>query len=133
EQPDMKADPRYATQDDRLKHRPTLTARLAGIFATRGSQAWLRVLEKAGVPAGPIYKMDEVFADPQVEHLGIAVRVPDKNGGGLTLVGQPFELSRTPAQFNSLLGEAGADNDELLKTLGFDQAEIDALRQERAI
>lgn len=133
EQPDMKADPLYATQDDRLKHRPTLTARLADIFATRGSQAWLQVLEKAGVPAGPIYKMDEVFADPQVEHLGIAVRVPDQNGGDLTLVGQPFELSRTPAQFKSLLGEAGADNDELLKTLGFDQAEIDALRQARVI
>jgi formyl-CoA transferase len=68
-----------------------------------------------------------------VQHLGIAVQVPDRDGGGLTLVGQPFELSRTPAQFNSLLGDAGADNDELLKSLDYDQAEIDALRQKRVI
>lgn len=131
--PELTDDPRYATQDLRLQNRPALTAKLAEIFATRGSQEWLRALEEVGVPAGPIYKMDEVFADPQVQHLGIAVQVPDQNGGALTLVGQPVELSRTPARFTSLLGEAGADNDEILKAIGFEKAEIDALRRERVI
>jgi crotonobetainyl-CoA:carnitine CoA-transferase CaiB-like acyl-CoA transferase len=93
----------------------------------------LQALEKAGVPAGPIYKMDEVFADPQVKHLGIAVQVPSERGEVVTLVGQPIGLSRTPAEFKRLLPDAGADNEAILGELGFDTAAIDGLRKEHVI
>ncbi len=132
-QPELKNDPLYATQEIRFKNRPALTAKLSEVFATRTSQAWLQALEEVGVPAGPIYKMDEVFADPQVRHLGMAVQVPGKDGAGLTLVGQPIGLSRTPAHFTGLLAEAGADNDDILKAIGLAEADIDALRRERVI
>jgi crotonobetainyl-CoA:carnitine CoA-transferase CaiB-like acyl-CoA transferase len=85
--PELRDDPRYATQDDRFKNRPALNALLAGIFVTRASADWLAALENVGVPAGPIYMMNEVFADPQVQHLGIAVSVPktpNSDTGGLT-------------------------------------------------
>jgi crotonobetainyl-CoA:carnitine CoA-transferase CaiB-like acyl-CoA transferase len=106
---------------------------LAAIFKTRKSAEWLSLLEKAGVPAGPIYKMDEVFADPQVQHLGIAA--PVKNGAGkpVALVGQPIDLSRTPAAITRLLPEAGADNETVFGDLGLTPAEIETLRKERAI
>jgi crotonobetainyl-CoA:carnitine CoA-transferase CaiB-like acyl-CoA transferase len=131
--PEMTNDPLYATQDLRLKNRTALKAKLADIFATRRSKEWLRTLEQAGVPAGPIYKMDEVFADPQVQHLGIAVPVPNESGADVTLVGQAVELSRTPARLKSLLPAAGSDNDRILGELGLDNATIEDLRRAQVI
>jgi crotonobetainyl-CoA:carnitine CoA-transferase CaiB-like acyl-CoA transferase len=134
--PELRDDPRYATQDVRLKNRPALNALLAGIFITRPSAEWLAALENAGVPAGPIYMMNEVFADPQVQHLGMAVQVPKapgSDGAGLTLVGQAVDLSRTPSAFTRLLPDAGADNDDILKTIGLNKEERDALRRDRVI
>jgi crotonobetainyl-CoA:carnitine CoA-transferase CaiB-like acyl-CoA transferase len=131
--PELQDDSLYATLDLRFKNRPSLNAKLAEVFATRRSADWLQALEKAGVPAGPIYKMDEVFADPQVKHLGIAVQVPSERGEVVTLVGQPIGLSRTPAEFKRLLPDAGADNEAILGELGFDTAAIDGLRKEHII
>ena len=125
--------PDYATQDDRFRNRSALNAKLADIFITRTSQEWLARLEEAGVSAGPIYKLDEVFADPQVQHLGIAVPVSQEGNSKTTLVGQPIDLSRTPAGIVSLLPEPGANNDEILKELGLGQAEIDVLREEKVL
>ncbi|MDO8876706.1 MAG: CaiB/BaiF CoA-transferase family protein [Pseudolabrys sp.] len=134
--PELPDDSRFATQDVRLKNRPALNALLATIFATRPSAEWLSALEQVGVPAGPIYMMNEVFADPQVQHLGIAVQVPttpDRADAGLTLVGQPIDLSRTPPAYRGLLPKAGADNDDVLKKIGLNDSELDALRRERVI
>lgn len=130
---DMQADPDYATQEQRFKNRPRLMEKLAGIFAARRSGEWLDQLEQAGVPAGPIYKMDEVFEDPQVKHLGIAVPVKTEAGKDVALVGQPIELSRTPAKISRLLPEAGADNEAIFGELGLALSEIERLRAERAI
>lgn len=134
--PELRDDPRYATQDVRLKNRPALNALLAGIFILRSSAFWLAALEEAGVPAGPIYMMNEVFADPQVQHLGMAVQVPKAPGSdaaGLTLVGQPVDLSRTPSAFTRLLSGAGADNDDILKSIGLNEDELAALRRDSVI
>jgi crotonobetainyl-CoA:carnitine CoA-transferase CaiB-like acyl-CoA transferase len=131
--PRMHDDPRYTSQDLRLRNRNELNAELAGIFATRPSADWLGALEQAGVPAGPIYKMDEVFDDVQVKHLGIAVPVETEDGRRTAVVGQPLALSRTPPQVTHLLPEAGADNDAVLRDVGFNQTEIETLRREKVI
>ena len=130
---DLQAHPHYATQDLRFQNRPALSAHLADIFITRRSCDWLAALEDAGVPAGPIYMMDEVFADPQVQSLGVAAAVPRQEGGAVTLVGQPIGLSRTPATYTKLLPEAGADNEGVLGELGFDAERLEELRRERVI
>ncbi|WP_296523221.1 CoA transferase [Rhodoplanes sp.] len=132
-EPDLAIHPDYDCQENRLRNRDALKARLAAVFATRPSRDWLAILEDAHVAAGPIYKMDEVFADPQVQHLGIAVPVEDPQRGTVRLVGQPIDLSRTPAAVTSLLPAAGADNDAILAELGFAREEIDTLRRERVI
>jgi len=122
----------YATQDKRLENRNALNTQLAEIFVRRPSAEWLAALEQANVPAGPIYKMDEVFADPQVKHLNVAVPVPDGDRN-VTLVALPINMSRTPARIAKLLPEPGMNNDEILVELGFEKSEIEKLRRDRVI
>ena len=82
------------------------------------------------MPAGPIYKVDEMFVDPQVEHLRIAVPLNDPVRGDVRVIGQPVSLSRTPAAVVSSLPEAGEHSAEVLREAGYDQAEIDRFRQD---
>ncbi len=95
--------PEFATQDQRLANRPRLKGVLDQIFASETSQVWLDRLEGHGVPAGPIYRMNEVFDDPQVRHLAIAQPVMHPVRGEIRLVGEPVTLSRTPASIVSPL------------------------------
>ncbi|MFD2181639.1 CaiB/BaiF CoA transferase family protein [Rhodoplanes azumiensis] len=132
-EPALATHPDYDCQESRLRNRDALKERLAAVFARKTSHDWLTLLEEANVPAGPIYAMDEVFADPQVQHLGIAVPVEDPERGTLRLVGQPVALSRTPAALTTLLPAAGAHNDQILSELGLGPDEIETLRKERVI
>ena len=128
ERDDLLHDARFTTQAERFKHRPELNALLHKHFIKNSSAYWLALLEKHGVPAGPIYRMDEVFADPQVQHLGIAEKVDHPDRGPVALVAQPVTLSRTPAQIEHLLPEKGADTEPLLQELGYDETQIMNLR-----
>ena len=92
-----------------------------------------RSLAKAGVPCGPIYKLDQVFEDEQVRHLGMAVAVPIPGGGEMKLVGPAIKLSRTPARMKRTVGEAGEHNDEILRDLGYSDADIAGLRSANVI
>jgi formyl-CoA transferase len=84
------------------------------------------------VPSGPIYSIDQTFADPQVEHLGMAQPVR-KNGAAMDLVGQPMSLSRTPSRLVAWPPEIGEHTDAVLKEFGFKAKEIAALRKANAI
>ena len=88
--------------------------------ATKTSADWIDILNRAGVPSGPIYKMNEVFADPQVQHLGIVQPVEHPTLGRLDLVGQAVTLSRTPSKLRSATPERGEHTDEVLRELGYD-------------
>ncbi len=133
ERADLADDPRFASQDLRFRHRPALRGVLDPIFATRSSAAWLDRLAAEGVPAGPIYRMDEVFADPQVAHLGIAAAVAHPTRGAVRLVGQPVILSRTPASIATAIPEKGEHSDDILRDVGYSDDEIARLRAVKAI
>ena len=95
----------------------------------RTSAEWIELLNKAGVPCGPIYSIDQMFADPQVEHLGMAQPVKKQDKSTLRLVGQPVTLSRTPSKMAAPPPELGEHTDEVLKEFGFSAKEIAALRK----
>ena len=106
---------------------------LAELFATETSAHWLALLERHGVPCGPIYKMDEVFADPQVRHLNMAEAVTHPELGEIELVAQPLVLSRTPAKMMYPLPAKGAQTDDVLHEAGYDEADIARLRQAQVV
>jgi formyl-CoA transferase len=85
------------------------------------------------VPCGPIYSTAEVFADPQVRHLGIAQSVTRKDKSKMRLVGQPVSLSRTPSRLAARPPELGEHTDIVLKEFGFSAREIAALRKSGAV
>jgi crotonobetainyl-CoA:carnitine CoA-transferase CaiB-like acyl-CoA transferase len=123
----------YATGELRSKNRAALAKVLSELTRRHSSVQLIALLNDAGVPCGPIYKMDQVFADPQVEHLQMAVPVPKPEGGELKLVGPAMKLSRTPARMKRAIGPAGEQNAEILGELGYSAAEIDALRAGKVI
>src|SRR5580704_12292819 len=92
--------PEYRTAAARSDNRDALTADMESHLKNRSSAEWVDRLNQAGVPCGPIYSFAEVFADPQVRHLGMAQSVSGngKGKGKLRLVGQPVSLSRTPSR-----------------------------------
>jgi crotonobetainyl-CoA:carnitine CoA-transferase CaiB-like acyl-CoA transferase len=128
--PHLAADPQFTKASDRLKNRDKLNALIEEITLTKTSAEWIELLNGAGVPSGPIYKMDEVFADPQVKHLGMARRVVSKRRGPMEVVGQAVSLSRTPWQLRAATPEHGEHTDAILADVGYTAEEIAALRQE---
>jgi len=131
--PRLAQSPDYATAAARLKNRDALNAEIDKILVHRSSADWVAALNEAGVPCGPIYAIDQVFSDPQVEHLGIAQSVAKPDGETLTVVGQPVELSRTPSRIAAPPPEIGQHTDEVLKEFGYGDGEIAALRRANAI
>jgi formyl-CoA transferase len=97
------------------------------------SEEWISILNAAGVPCGPIYRMDQVFADPQVQHLHAAATVKHPVLGDIHVVNQAVGLSRTPATMAGATPEIGQHTDEVLTEAGYSGAEIAALRKNKVI
>jgi crotonobetainyl-CoA:carnitine CoA-transferase CaiB-like acyl-CoA transferase len=125
--------PDYATARDRRKNRERLNAVLEAITSQQPSAAWIATMNAAGIPCGPIYSIDQAFADPQVRHLGIAQQVASKTLGEITLLGQPVGLSRTPSRLVAPAPDYGEHTDAVLAELGYNAAEIEAFRRNGAI
>jgi formyl-CoA transferase len=122
-------DARYATGAARSTHRDTLNAAIETYTQRYTSEELVALLNKAGVPCGPIYTIDQVFSDPQVQHLGMAQSVRHPALGLIELVGQPFTLSRHTNQLRTATPERGQDTAAVLHELGLSAAEIADLRQ----
>jgi formyl-CoA transferase len=131
--PDLPGDPDYATPEARRKNRDKLNDLIAKITPAKSSAEWIDLLTKAGVPAGPIYKMNEVFADPQVKHLRMARKVKHAKLGEIELVGQAVSLSRTPWEMRRPSPERGEHTDEVLRELGYQGQDISRLKNEGVI
>jgi crotonobetainyl-CoA:carnitine CoA-transferase CaiB-like acyl-CoA transferase len=126
--PELNDDPAYATGGARSKNRDALNAALGAILRRRTSAQWIDMLNAAGVPCGPINTIDQVFADPQVRHLGLAQPVRSHERGEVELVGQPILMSRTTGRVRTPPPLMGEHSDEILAELGYDRQQIADLR-----
>ena len=125
--------PEYQSSKARSENRKTLNAEIDIYTAKKSSAEWIDIFNKAGVPCGPIYSIDQVFADPQVKHLGIAQSVRKKDKSTLNVVAQPVLLSRTKSRIAAPPPELGQHTNEVLKEFGFSAKQIAALRKANAI
>jgi crotonobetainyl-CoA:carnitine CoA-transferase CaiB-like acyl-CoA transferase len=133
EAPDMTYRPEYKSGAERSRHRDALNAEIATHTIKRTSADWVERLNKAGVPCGPIYSVDQVYADPQVEHLGMAQPVKTKDKKALRMAGQPMSLSRTPSKLVAPPPGLGEHTDAVLKEFGFSAKDIAALHKAKAV
>jgi crotonobetainyl-CoA:carnitine CoA-transferase CaiB-like acyl-CoA transferase len=133
DQPELAGQPDYKTGKSRSDNRKSLNAAIETVTKTRTSTEWIDRLNKAGVPSGPIYKMNEVFADPQVKHLGIAQKVHHKTLGDIELIGQAVTLSRTPSQLKTSSPDAGEHTDAILGELGYSTGDIAQLKEKSVV
>jgi crotonobetainyl-CoA:carnitine CoA-transferase CaiB-like acyl-CoA transferase len=130
---DLLEHPHYQNGADRSKHRDALNADMEKHTVKRTSAQWIELLNEAGVPCGPIYSIDEVYADPQVLHLGMAAPVKTKDKSKLRMARQPMSLSRTPSKLVALPPALGEHTNAVLKEFGFSAKDIAALRKANAI
>ena len=131
--PDWLVDPRWSSGRGRGQNRAALNAAITEETAKRPSAWWIETLERAGIPCGPILAIDEVFADPQVRHLGIARDVEHPRLGATQMVASPLHLDGAEARIDRVAPLAPDCTDAVLAELGYDERQIAAMRSEKAI
>ncbi|MEI9885305.1 MAG: CaiB/BaiF CoA-transferase family protein [Rhizomicrobium sp.] len=128
------ADPRFATNAERVANRQALVDILKPVFAARTTAQWIAALEGANVPCGPINRVDEVFADPQAIARGLTVAMVHAAVGPLNLVASPLRLSATPPEYRNPPPLLGEHTGEILSgILALSPAEIAQLRTDGVV
>lgn len=130
---DLLDDPRYADNASRRQNQDALVADLEGTFSQRDSAHWLRVLDEAGVPNGPINDMRDVYDDPQVAARGMMEEMEHPVAGTTKHIGIPLKLSATPGSIRKPSPVLGQHTDEVLAEHGFGPDEVAQLRESGAV
>ncbi len=128
---DLRSNPDYASEAGRLENRATLHAALDEHFKTRTSNEWIEALNTAGVPCGPINRIDEVFDDTQVKHLGMAKPVSHPVLGDTHVVNNPLKMSAAPDVAYSATPDRGEHTAEILSEFGYSDDDIQALQDNK--
>src|SRR5438093_7722922 len=124
DRPDLITDPRFATSKARSTNRDVIMDVLMPVTRQKPSAEWIRLLNDAGVPCGPIYKINASFADPQVQHLGMAQKVNSPKLGELTILGHPVSHGERRHPLRTAAPELGQDNEDILTSLGYTKDQI---------
>ncbi|MGH2588633.1 MAG: CaiB/BaiF CoA transferase family protein [Dehalococcoidia bacterium] len=132
--PELAEDKRFATNTGRLENREALIPIVESLIAERPADEWLRLLNDAGVPAGPINTVPQALADPQVEALGLLRTLPHPTAGEIRVVGPPVRLSATPLEPRSAPPRHGEHTDAVLReVLGLSDEQVRRLRKGGAV
>ena len=131
---EMARDPQYATNAQRVAHREEIVRLLEARLRAKTRKAWEAVLAPLGIPCGPINRMDEVFADPQVGHLQMVLEAEHPQVGRIRMVRNPVTFSRSPVDLRQAPPVLGEHTEEVLRgLLGYSVAETAALRAAHVI
>ncbi len=133
ERNELVSDPRFTEPSDRMNNLDELISTLEQTFSQRSSEYWLDRLEDAGVPAGPIYDIRQVYEDPQARAREMVVETEHPVAGRTSNIGIPIKLSETPGRFRRPAPTLGQHTNEVLKQLGRSEDEIDALRSREVV
>jgi formyl-CoA transferase/CoA:oxalate CoA-transferase len=131
--PGLGEDPRFRTNPDRVRHRHQLVPLLEARFRERPTAEWIEVLERAGVPCGPIYTVSQVFADPQTQHRGMRVEVDHPKAGRISVTGVPVKFSETPGSVRTPPPLLGQHTRPVLRELGYREEEVEELCRAGAV
>jgi crotonobetainyl-CoA:carnitine CoA-transferase CaiB-like acyl-CoA transferase len=131
--PDLVAHPKFAANDDRLAHHAEFKARVEARLTTATTAEWVRRFEKVQVAVGPIYELDDVFQDPQVQHLGAITEIDQPGHGRVQMLGFPFRPSGMPPSIRRPAPLLGEHTEEVLAEVGLSGGEIERLAATKAI
>jgi crotonobetainyl-CoA:carnitine CoA-transferase CaiB-like acyl-CoA transferase len=131
--PELANDPKFARNNDRVVNGKEIMAIFAGLFLKQKVSYWLEELEKAGVPCGPVNDFAQVFADKHVRERGLEIKVNHPFEPELSLIRNPITLSGTPVKDYRAPPLLGQDTRDVLLSIGYDEARLEALRKQRVI
>ena len=123
----------WSTQAGRSADRQAINAAIGEVTRTQPAAHWIELFERNGIPAGPIYTIDQVFADPQIQHLGMATPVDHPQLGTVQLVASALTLSGVSKTIRTPTPDAGAHTAEVLAGLGYSETDVQELRGKGAI
>jgi crotonobetainyl-CoA:carnitine CoA-transferase CaiB-like acyl-CoA transferase len=125
--------PDFIDERSRSKNRAAVNAAIGERTKTKTSAEWIKLMNAASVPCGPIYKMDEMFDDPQVKHLGMAADLHHPKFGDIQVLNHAVEMTRTPAKMLYATPERGEHTEEVLREAGYSAEEIAKLRERKVV
>lgn len=126
--PEWATKPEWASMKGRSDDRKAINSAIADVTQHKPSAHWIELFEEAGIPCGPINTIDRVFADPQVQYLGIATPVTHPRLGEINLVGSALNLSGVPKAIRTPCPAAGENTDAVMTSLGYTPEQIAELR-----
>jgi len=126
--PELARDPRFVSNEARVRNQDDLLPAIADRLRQRDVREWVEVLSAAGVPCGPINRLPEVFADPQVKHRGIKIELPHPAAGSVPQVANPIHYAQAQLSYHRPPPTLGQHTIEILQELGFSREEVDALK-----
>jgi crotonobetainyl-CoA:carnitine CoA-transferase CaiB-like acyl-CoA transferase len=131
---ELAVDARFRSNSDRVRFRDALVPQVAAIMLQRSSAKWLVDLNAEGIPCGPINDIEQVFADPQVQHRGLQLELDHPGAGKVASVANPIRMSLTPLQYDRAPPLLGQHTGEVLtRLLGMDVQEVSRLQQDNII
>ncbi len=133
ERPDLLQDPRFASNSERMANLSALVETLTETFRTRPTHEWLRRIEEAGVPGGPMLTLDQVYADPHVHAREMDMIIEHPVAGPVHAIGFPVKYSATPGRITRPAPVLGQHSLQILRELGVSDEECRRLESEGVI
>jgi len=130
---DIADDPKFSTNAKRVENKGELIKILNEILSKKTGKEWLEILNKAGIPCGPIYKLNDMFSDPHVLSRGMVSEIEHPKAGRIKVTGVPIKFKNSPGKIRLHPPLLGENNFEILEEIGYKREEIEKFKEEGVI